>query len=351
MVQLTTVNQPSSFGRDTAGRMYILSFGNQSILRLRRQAAAPGEPIPQLLSETGCFANVAEHELVDSVLPYDLAQPFWSDGADKLRAIALPADAVIGFALNGPFVFPVGTAFLKTFLLADEAGQSRRIETRIYARQAQGWRGFTWRWNAAQDDAELVEGALDEELMGPGGPQTWHYPSPAECDQCHTEVAGRSLGWRAAQLNRSVDYPRGTANQLAALERAGYLELPQAAERLPAWPAIADDAAPIAERARAYLDINCAMCHQPGGPGNAQIDLRFEVDFADTGLCDVVPGQNDLGIANARLVAPGNPGRSVLLARMNLRGEHQMPPLASGVIDTAGVALVRAWINGLDACP
>ncbi|MGK0361535.1 MAG: putative repeat protein (TIGR03806 family), partial [Bradymonadia bacterium] len=300
VVQLTSVNQPSSFGQDAQGRLYILSFGNQSILRLRRQAAPPGEPFPQLLSETGCFDNVAEHDLADSILPYDLVQPFWSDGATKLRAMALPADAVIGFALNGPFTFPVGTAFLKTFLLPNEAGQTRRVETRIYARQAQGWRGFTWRWNAAQDDALLVEGALDEELMGPNGPQTWHYPSTAECDQCHTQAAGRSLGWRTAQLNRSVDYPRGTANQLSALERAGYLALPRPAEALPAWPAIADNAAPIAVRARAYLDINCAMCHQPDGPGNAQIDLRFETAFGDTGLCDVEPAQGDADINNAR---------------------------------------------------
>lgn len=348
---LTQVTQPSSFGTDAAGRVYMTSFGNQSILRLRRQAAPPGAPFPRLLSETGCFADTASHTLADSVVPYDMAQAFWSDGAAKLRAIALPADAQIGFALNGPFEFPVGTVFIKTFLLPDGDGPARRISTRMYARQAQGWRGFTWRWNAEQTDGVLVEGAVDEEIMGPDGPQTWHYPSPAECDQCHTDVAGKSLGWRSAQLNRSVDYPRGTANQLAALDRAGYLELPAAPEDLPAWPAIADPAAPIEIRARAYLEVNCAMCHQPDGPGNAQIDLRFETPFAQTGLCDVAPGQDDLGIEDARLIAPGAPDRSVLLRRMQTLDAHRMPPIGSTVVDAAGVDLIRRWIEQINACP
>lgn len=349
VTQLTSINQPSSFGYDANGRTYVLSFGNQSIHRLVRRQAPPGEPFPQRLSQTGCFDDVAAYDLVDSVIPYDLVQSFWSDGATKIRHLALPAEAVIGFALNGPFQYPVGTAFIKTFELPNEEGIARRIETRIYARQAQGWRGFTWRWNNEQDDAVLVEGAMDEELMTPDGPQTWHYPSNAECDQCHTEAGGRSLGWRAAQLNRSVDYPRGTANQLEALQAAGYLELPAPAEELPTWSAVADEATPVAERARAYLDINCAMCHQPNGPGNAAIDLRFETPFADTGMCDAAPA-NTLGIDNARIIAPGASARSVLLQRMNIRGEHQMPPLASSVIDAEGVALIRRWIDAMDGC-
>jgi hypothetical protein len=65
----------------------------------------------------------------------------------------------------------------------------------------------------------------------------------------------------------------------------------------------------------------------------------------------VPPTAGDLGLgAGARIIATGNPDASVLLARMNRRDASQMPPLASNVVDTAGVALVRDWIASLTTC-
>jgi hypothetical protein len=55
----------------------------------------------------------------------------------------------------------------------------------------------------------------------------------------------------------------------------------------------------------------------------------------------------DLGIADARIIAPGDAARSVLLARINRRDADAMPPIASSVIDTAGVQLIGAWIDSL----
>jgi hypothetical protein len=38
-------------------------------------------------------------------------------------------------------------------------------------------------------------------------------------------------------------------------------------------------------------------------------------------------------------------------ARMNARGtDEAMPPLASSLPDTAGVALIRSWIGSLASC-
>jgi hypothetical protein len=67
-----------------------------------------------------------------------------------------------------------------------------------------------------------------------------------------------------------------------------------------------------------------------------------------TGACDVAPSRGDLGIANARIIAPGDDMRSVLLARMNRRNDpDMMPPLASNLVDTAGVQLIGVWIDSL----
>ena len=348
---IATANSPAAFGTDAAGRLYLVTHANSSIIRLVRRADPGGQPVPRLLSQTGCFSDTAHLVPAPGVVPYELNVPFWSDGATKARHIALPVNERATFAAEGAYDFPVGTQLLKTFFL-DAGGNAlpRRLETRILARQAAGWRGFTWRWNDDQTDAVLLDGPLDEAVRGPNGAQTWHYPSGAECDRCHTAAAGFALGFRTGQLNRTVTYPSGPANQLSALDQAGYLQLPGPPGDFAAWPRTDDEARPLETRVRALLDANCAMCHQPGGPANAQLDLRFETSLAATGLC-AVPGQGDLGLVNPRIVLPGAPDRSVLLARMNRRDDAQMPPLASTQVDAAGVALVRRWIGGLARCP
>jgi putative heme-binding domain-containing protein len=59
------------------------------------------------------------------------------------------------------------------------------------------------------------------------------------------------------------------------------------------------------------------------------------------------PQHDTFGIQNAMLVSPGAPDQSVLLSRLNRRGRGQMPPLVSGAVDDAAVALFREWISGM----
>jgi len=50
------------------------------------------------------------------------------------------------------------------------------------------------------------------------------------------------------------------------------------------------------------------------------------------------------------IVAPGSAASSVLVARTNRRDANGMPPLASGIVDAAGVALLQQWIDSLTTC-
>ena len=52
-------------------------------------------------------------------------------------------------------------------------------------------------------------------------------------------------------------------------------------------------------------------------------------------------------IEQARVVAPGDPERSVLLRRVTQRGPGQMPQLATSVVDAAAVAMLKEWIRSL----
>jgi mono/diheme cytochrome c family protein len=117
-----------------------------------------------------------------------------------------------------------------------------------------------------------------------------------------------------------------------------------------AYPTPTGTAGTLTERARSYLHTNCAQCHRPNGPTTSTMDLRYATALASTGACDVVPTVSTLGIANARLIAPGAADRSVVVARMNVRDDpNQMPPIGAHV-DTAGVQLISDWINSLTSC-
>ena len=334
------VGSVSAFGSDHAGRLYLTNFRTGRVERLTRRDPPEGEPIPERLSETGCFADVSTHTMAAGVVPYGVNVPLWSDGATKLRYAALPTGESAQYRASDAFSMPVGTVLIKTFLTPG----ARRIETRLLARQSTGWRGFTWRWNEAQDEAFLLEGALDEEVEG----LAWHYPSRVECDQCHTAAAGHVLGWRARQLAGRFEHDGVEYDQLSALEARGYVQA--VAEDPPAFPRLSDPEAGRQARARAYLDVNCAMCHRPGGPANARIDLRARAELRDAHVCDQPPEQGGLGLDDPRIIAPGEPARSVLLDRMRRRDAEGMPPLGTNLSDAEAVQLVEDWIRALE-CP
>lgn len=339
----------ASFGEDRDGRLYVASYGDGRIYRLARRENAGGVEIPRRLSETGCFTDTAAHRVAPGVVPYAVNVELWSDGADKLRYFALPPGARIGFTADGAWDFPVGSLLLKTFTLAGPDGAVRRLETRILARQASGWQGYTWRWNEAQTDAELLDGALTERVETADGPLDWTYPSRADCDACHTPAMGHALGPRTRQLDRQVDYGDGPTDQLAALAAAGWLDVATLPADRPAHPRLTDASAPVEARARAYLEANCAHCHAPGAGINVDLDLRAATPLAATGLC-AAPA-DPLGLADARRLAPGAPARSVLLQRMLHRGDAlQMPPLATARVDAAAARVVADWIDGLPRC-
>jgi hypothetical protein len=182
--------------------------------------------------------------------------------------------------------------------------------------------------------------------------QTWDFPSEAQCLQCHTEAAGRTLGLEIGALNSDFGYPTGrTANQLTTLNSIGTLTpaLTQPPAQLAAIPDPAGTG-PLEQRARAWLHSNCAYCHRPGGPTPANLDLRFTTALNATGTCNVAPSLGDLGIANARLIAPGSAATSIVVNRANRRDSNGMPPLATHRVDTDGVALLTQWVNSLTGC-
>jgi uncharacterized repeat protein (TIGR03806 family) len=341
-------------------------------------------PFPTKLSDTGLFTSVVRHEVAPGVISYDVNSPLWSDGAHKERFFALPGNDRIAFEPEKAWRFNNGTVLVKTFSLDRTAGDPtsrQRIETRIMTRQQKEWVGYTYEWNDEQTEAYLVEKSgkdkafviADAAAEGGQRVQTWHYPSRTECLVCHSRAAGFVLGLQTAQLNREAGpVPEGSPDefrhQLKRWAAMGYLQtksesdtsdnpgqpldqLPKAVAEYPRLAHPYDPSQPLEDRVRSYLHVNCSVCHQLAGGGNAQIELQYQTKLADMKLLDVAPLHDKFGIADARLVAPAAPERSVLLQRISRRGKGQMPPLASSIVDEQGVALLSAWVKGLPVTP
>jgi uncharacterized repeat protein (TIGR03806 family) len=334
----------SSFGEDQAGELYIVHLGG-TLHRLVASGGGGGRTIPTQLSATGCVNAGNPTQPASGLIPYAPNAPFFSDDATKTRWLALPDGQRITVTGSNDFDFPSGSVLMKNFAFGTQL-----VETRLFMRHNDGtWAGYTYEWNAQQTDATRVIGGKSVTVAG----HEWLFPSEDQCLQCHTQAAGRSLGLEIGQLNGDFGYPAPgrTANQLATLDHIDVLTpaLTQPPAQLPVIPD-PFGAAPLGERARAYLHANCGYCHRPGGTTPTNLDLRYTTALNLTNACDVAPTLGDLGLTNARIIAPGSAARSVAVERMNRTGTGAMPPLARHVIDTVGVTLLTTWINSLTSC-
>lgn len=316
--------------------------------------------LPLLLSETGAFKDLKTLTPSDGVVPYTVNLPFWSDGAGKGRWMALPTGGKIGFAATGEWSFPTGSVFVKHFAIAlDERdpAHTRRLETRLLV-VGEGGKlyGVTYKWRPDESDADLMTSGELETLtiQTASGPrtQTWRYPTPTDCRLCHTPLAGKVLGVNTRQINCDMTDPATgrTENQLVAWNRAHRFAPALADADLPGLPKLAastDSSRSLEDRARSWIDANCANCHRPSGvPG--LFDARYDTPLAQQNLIDG-PVTIDLGIDRVRAIAPGDPERSMVLNRILTLKKITMPPVAHHVVDTEAVELLTAWIRSLPA--
>jgi len=316
---------------------------------------AEGATLPALLSQTGAFADLARLVPASGLIPYELIVPFWSDGAAKSRYVALPKGTQIGFTPDGEWSFPEGTVFVKTFELpTDEAHPQvrRRLETRLLVRDDRGGMyGVDYKWRPDNSDADLLPGSVTENIAirardGSTHEQTWYYPSRDNCLTCHNARAGLVLGLKTRQLNRTLTYPTGvTDNELRTLNHLQLLKpaVPDAAlTTLPTLAAATDTARSLEDRARSYLDANCAHCHRPGGTV-AYFDARYSTPLAKQELIDGPILINE-GIDRPHVISPHDTWRSIAYMRANTNGDIRMPPLARETVDVGGMQLLHDWI-------
>lgn len=314
------------------------------------------------LSEYGFFeGNLAEQNPAVGVLPYDLNTPLFSDYAQKLRFVHLPEGKTANYSNREVMDFPEGTTIIKTFYYPKDFRKPEKgrtlMETRLLLREAEGWYALPYIWNDEQTEAHLEVAGGTKEIAWKnqdGKKQRLDYsvPNINQCKGCHIkDQVIQPIGPTARQLNRTYDYADGTQNQLQHWHEAEYLQnLPPTEE----WPQLAvwnkPNSGSLDQRARAYLDINCAHCHRDGAPANTSGLLLDYYQENATALGvnkpPVAAGRGSGG--HAYDIAPGKPKESILWHRISSTDPGvRMPELGRQLVHQEGVALIEEWINSL----
>jgi uncharacterized repeat protein (TIGR03806 family) len=312
------------------------------------------------LSEYGFFkGNISGQEPASGVMPYHLNTPLFSDYAEKLRFVKLPEGGKAVYNDTSVFIFPVGTSIIKTFYypydFRDPARGRRLIETRVLIHEANGWKALPYIWNTEQTDAFLdVAGEttkvnyVDEK----GKKQSREYivPNMNQCKGCHNKGEKMMpIGPTAWQLNGEHVYGSARENQLDHWNISGMLEGYPGRGSVPKG-VVWDNAATgsLDERARIWLDINCAHCHRGDGPASSSGLLLdwLEKDPLKIGF-EKTPVAAGRGSGSLKFdIVPGKPEESILLYRMKSNDPGvMMPELGRTIIQPEAISLVSAWIK------
>lgn len=324
---------------------------------------------PKLLSSYALWDGDMSNQIpAEGVVQYDLNTPLFSDYAYKYRFVKLPPGKSAEYRESDVFEFPVGTVIAKTFGypedMRDEESPVHLIETRVLVHQPDGWVGYPYLWNEEQTDAnlKLTGKMMDVDWVHTDGDlRTVNYivPNANQCKGCH-ETEHKSLkpiGPRARQLNKDYVYHDGTVeNQLAHWTRvsalAGAPEDPESAERLAVWDD--ESTGTLNERARAWLEINCAHCHSPTGPARTSgLHLAHNETLPSVYGVYKTPVAAGRGSGGRRFgIVPGKPEESILYFRIN--SDHpgvMMPELGKRLIHREGVELIGEWITQMEDTP
>lgn len=300
---------------------------------------------PPNLAAFGFFDGTPDRP-ADSLIPYELNTPLFSDYADKQRFIHLPAGTKISAAPDGRLIFPVGTVLIKSFGYPGAAGKLDVIETRLLLHRAGGWVALPYVWRKDKSDADLRVGGtrLPVSFQKVNGEQmniSYAVPNKNQCKQCHLSGdAVMPIGplWQNMKFKRDSDRVR------IMQDNPALAKLPLEAR----W----DDAKSgnLEQRAHAYLRVNCGHCHAPeGSASNSGLFLDGSAkDLAAYGIAKrpVAAGRasGDMDF----IIDAGRPDRSILVARMkSIDPGIAMPELGRAAAHDEGVKLLEEWIAAM----
>ena len=229
------------------------------------------------------------------------------------------------------------------------------------------------RWNYPDPDPEVNKSYI-------GSTEKYAIPHPNQCGSCHNnddrQAGDAPIGPKVRLLNRPIAFGSGPVNQLEHLCGSGYISgcpadlavnpatlVAAKAPRLPRFDVPGDtfsiaglqnnnasDAAKhnIEVRTRAWLETNCAHCHNRKGIAGSTgvfLDVFRKVDL-NYGICKQPNTAGSSSGGRSRDIVPTSANDSIVSFRLHSEDlSVQMPPLARSVNHDEATALVDLWIN------
>jgi hypothetical protein len=302
---------------------------------------------PPTLDQTGLYLSPssAPDDIAPYVYEFSPRYPLWSDGALKRRWIYLPKCTQIDTSDMNHWKFPVGTRFWKQFTFSVDSN-AVRVETRFIHHYGPG--DNDWLFMAYEWDPNVASPTAGNTLPVPNGVVnangTQHdIPPTYECSMCHTKLPERILGFSAFELTSNP------GNVTMSLLSAEHLLT------VPAPNGFSPPGTSVEQDGLGYLHANCGGCHNAFNsvtPTSPSPRMRLLVEQTTLEATDTfttlvnVPTYND-EFAGMDRIAAGDHASSEIIVRMSQRSDLQMPPIATEVVDTQGVATVSAFIDSL----
>lgn len=309
-----------------------------------------GNVLTRDLRCTGLYGDFDQRAPACGVLEYKPAYELWSDGAEKRRWVQLPKETKVDVSDPTDFVFPVGTRFWKEFRVKGSGGALRLAETRMLEKTADGWLRTSYVWS--EDEREAIQ--MDNAVGVPNLYGTGHtVPTRDQCGDCHGGRKDDILGWDALMLG-----PGATGLTREKLAELGLIEGGSLNLAIPGNE--------VEKAALGYLHANCGVsCHNANPLAKAKdtgLYLKLQHDkLASVQSTDAYQAINKHPAENAKYegltntdpeywydIRPGDPARSLMIARQSIRGtEAQMPRIGTNRVDDAGIQVVKRWIESM----
>lgn len=342
------------------GKNYYFLWILASIYIIGCKHSSSEMPFPQKLSEWNFFKDLKSLTPHPHVIPYDINTPLFSDYAEKARFIYVPKGSKIIYNDTSFFHFPDESVLIKNFFYYKDVRNpelgKKIIETRLLYKKNGSWIPLTYQWNETQTDAEMIYAGNYVPVQwidAKGVTQKIEYriPNLNQCKSCH-ENQGiiQPIGIKAKHLNKNFLYEHGEENQLSYWLKKNILENLPKQSIIPRLVNFEDTTKSLEERARAWLDINCAHCHNPKGPAaTSGLFLNSEENHpTQLGIMKspIAAGKGTGG--RSFDIVPGKPQESILYYRLstNEPGE-MMPELGRTIVHKESLKLIHDWIFSL----
>ena len=316
------------------------------------------------LSEYPFFqGKISDLKPAENVYEYELNNALFSDYSHKKRFIYLPEGKKMSYRPEGVMDFDVGSVIIKNFYYPSDfrnpEGEKHIVETRLLIKeQNQSWKTLSYVWNEEQTDAfvNIIGGETPVSWIDhKGKSQNLNYviPNQTQCKSCH--MLGKEIspiGPIAGQLNRKNIYEGMVHDQLDYFAKKEVLtELPPKEQRplFAIWNQ--ENSGTLEDRAKAYLHINCAHCHNDLGPAkNSGLNLTYhEQNDRRRGILKP-PIAAGKGSGNLKYsIVPGKPESSIMIYRYNSTDPGiMMPEIGRKSVHTEGLALLEEYIRSLE---